>query len=492
MLRDNSATHSIGKEYKCISEEESSLIDSSFIVECNQMPTGMSLVDNNSKEQSKPRDEIDLGKLGRNGNRETAAKGGKLSMVFHGDSDNPFDDKQERGLHARRNRAVRIKEKLRQRNDDVERGHFAVDAQYANIRGQWPALFGHLPSKIYVHLDLDSFYASVEVLAKPEYADVPMCVGSKMMVAAANYNARKYGVRAGMPGYKAKQLCPELVFQKPDMKKYKAYSDAVISILSMYDSEVEIYGLDEVCFVFDEIKLAEAYNHYNTDEETGMCILFKALSKSNGLGNEEEARNSTSTPLVYRGFSIVSVANLVEKIRHVVFRNTGLTISAGISVCRGLAKYSSNLRKPNGQYTLEREFDSHILKLPVDKMNGIGKATKEVLEKGLGITTIEDLRSKLYLCAVAFKQKTFSALVRHSYGLSHHDSVDPNVLTRKPALSHGVSLTIPATTSSSDILFYLWNFSGVIYEKINLLKKAITTVTLTIKFASFDTLTKRT
>eukprot|EP00117_Sycon_ciliatum_P005110 scpid81648/ scgid9187/ DNA polymerase kappa; DINB protein len=96
-----------------------------------------------------------------------------------------------------------------------------------------------------VHIDMDAFYAAVEILDQPELADKPMAVGGMGMLSTSNYVARKYGVRAGMPGFIGKKLCPDLVLVKSHFDRYRAASQEVRAILAMYDPDFEAVGLDE-------------------------------------------------------------------------------------------------------------------------------------------------------------------------------------------------------------------------------------------------------
>ena len=99
--------------------------------------------------------------------------------------------------------------------------------------------------RTWAHIDMDMFYAAVEIRDNPSLADKPVAVGGDMMISTANYIARTYGVRSAMPGFIAKKLCPNLVFVDCNFQKYKAVSKIFKSILAEYDPEYESMGLDE-------------------------------------------------------------------------------------------------------------------------------------------------------------------------------------------------------------------------------------------------------
>lgn len=98
---------------------------------------------------------------------------------------------------------------------------------------------------IIVHIDMDAFYASVEMRDNPRLRDVPMAVGSYSMLSTSNYVARRFGVRAAMPGFIAKKLCPKLVIVKTNFDKYRAVSKEVQEIVAQYDPHFSPMGLDE-------------------------------------------------------------------------------------------------------------------------------------------------------------------------------------------------------------------------------------------------------
>lgn len=360
-----------------------------------------------------------------------------LNFTVVNQTDEQFEENR---MFAAQERAEQYKQRLKEREKEIPHSHIYVDSELQKIKQEWPALYYlEQPKKYYVHMDLDSFYASVEMLLNPEYRNIPLAVGSMNMVAACNYKVREYNVRAGMPGYHAKKLCPHLVLTPCRMERYNYYSEMVMGILSCYDNNIESYGIDECCLVFDEEKLKMAYEFYNTDEKNGM------------LCEKDSEGNKIFEPLEYTKFTYNAVAQLIEKIRKIVFKNVKLTVSAGISVCRGMCKFASNINKPDGQKVIDEDFDSYIIDLPVDKLNGIGKMTKLTLLKTFGIKTVRDLRTKYAEVSLVFPTKTFLHLVRISQGLSVFDTEKNKRSQGYEMKSIGNSYTIKRTTDYVDV-----------------------------------------
>lgn len=188
-----------------------------------------------------------------------------------------------------------------------------------------------LPQRKIIHVDMDAFYASVEQHDNPNLRGKPIAVGGGQygVVAAASYEARKFGVRSAMPGRMALEKCPQLIVVKPRFQRYKEISQQIRTIFYEYTDLVEPLSLDEAYLDVTENK--------------------KGIESANDIARE---------------------------IRQRIFEETGLTASAGISVNKFLAKVASDYNKPNGQKTIH---PTQILKfmeeLPIEKFYGIGKVT---------------------------------------------------------------------------------------------------------------------
>ncbi|KAL1892907.1 hypothetical protein Sste5346_006800 [Sporothrix stenoceras] len=227
-------------------------------------------------------------------------------------------------------------------------------------------------SQYIVHVDCDAFYASVELLARPELADLPFAVGGGVL-STCNYVARKFGCRSGMAGFLAKKLCPQLVLLKPDYTKYNAKAQEIRQILAEYDPRFESASIDE------------AYLNV-----TQYC-----------------ATHDTSP------------AAAVEKIRQEVAEKTKITVSAGIAANTRLAKICSNMNKPNGQFVLpnDRAAILDFMKtLPCRKVNGVGRVFERELA-ALGINTCGDVFDQRKFLSQLFGDKACHFLVECHLGL---------------------------------------------------------------------------
>ena len=206
------------------------------------------------------------------------------------------------------------------------------------------------PLRKIIHVDMDAFYASVEQLDHPELMGKPVAVGggaARGVVAAASYEARKFGVKSAMSGYLAKKRCPELVFVKPRFDRYKEISQKIRAIFYDYTDLVEPLSLDE------------AYLDVTT----------------NKVGNP-------------------SATLIAKEIRNRIFEELELRASAGISINKFIAKVACDINKPNGQKTVNPEEVLPFLEnLDIRKFHGVGKVTAEKMYQ-LGIFTGLDLKNK--------------------------------------------------------------------------------------------------
>ncbi len=201
-----------------------------------------------------------------------------------------------------------------------------------------------------IHIDMDAFYASVEQLDNPELRGKPVAVGGNSqrgVVAAASYEARKYGVKSAMPSAKAAKQCPHLIFVPPRFSRYKELSNQIREVFFEYTDLVEPLSLDEAYLDVTENKI--------------------------GLN---------------------SATLIAKEIKNKIKERTGLIASAGISYNKFLAKTASDMDKPDGLYViLPEEAEDFVAALPVHRFHGIGKVTAEKMVKA-GIFTGKDLKKK--------------------------------------------------------------------------------------------------
>lgn len=199
-----------------------------------------------------------------------------------------------------------------------------------------------------IHIDMDAFYASVELRERPELKDLPVVIAShhpRAVVAAASYPARFYGLRSAMSMGQARKLCPQIIVIEPDFAKYRQVSAQIHQIFQQYTSLIEPLSLDEAFLdVTENLK------------------------------------------------QIPSATEVAMRIREDIFQATGLTASAGVAPNKFLAKIASDWHKPNGICVIKpSQVQRFIQDLPLKKIPGVGKVTQEKL-KSLNLETLGDLQ----------------------------------------------------------------------------------------------------
>jgi len=199
-----------------------------------------------------------------------------------------------------------------------------------------------------IHLDMDAFYASVEVLDDPALKGQPVIVGGggdRGVVSAASYEARKFGIHSAMPWVTAKKRCPHGKFLPVRMSRYRAVSDRIFAIFQRFTPLVEPLSLDEAFL-----------------DVTGSSLLYGAPP------------------------------TIAARIRELVRREIGLTVSAGVAASKLVAKIASDQNKPDGLTIVAPGTEGEFLApLPIRRLWGVGKTTGKTLAM-LGIRTIGDLR----------------------------------------------------------------------------------------------------
>ena len=292
-----------------------------------------------------------------------------------------------------------------------------------------------------IHVDMDAFYASVEQHDNPELQGKPLAVGGGMygVVAAASYEARKFGIRSAMPGRIAMEKCPHLIVVKPRFNRYKEISQIIRSIFYEFTDLVEPLSLDEAYLDVTENKKG-----------------------------------------------IESAQVIARQIRSRIFEETGLTASAGISVNKFLAKVASDYRKPNGQKTIHpTQILEFMEELPIEKFHGIGKVTANKMHE-LHIYTGKELKEKSLEELVALFGKSGTYYYNVVRGI-HHSEVKPNRIQK----SVGVEETFWENLADEEAVF---NQLKIISEDLDtrLSKKEIKgkSLTLKIKYKDFTVYTR--
>lgn len=289
---------------------------------------------------------------------------------------------------------------------------------------------------------MDAFFASVEQLDNPELRGKPVAVGGsgeRHVVAAASYEARKFGVRSAMPSITAKRLCPDLIFVRHHFDRYEEISSRVFEILRDYTDVVEPLSIDE------------AFMDVTSDKK-----------------------------------KIGSATIIAKEIRKEIKNKTGLTASAGISFNKFLAKIASDIRKPDGLFIIPPEdAEKFIESLPIEKFYGIGKVTSEKMHK-LGIHQGADL-----------KKWDLSSLVRNfgKAGKFYYDIArgidDRPVEPFSERKSVGTELTYEKDlTTRFEIIAELYKIEKELMERLENTETTGKTITIKVKFANFRQVTR--
>lgn len=299
-----------------------------------------------------------------------------------------------------------------------------------------------LASKKIIHVDMDAFYASVEQMDNPELQGKPVAVGGggeRGVVAAASYEARKFGVRSAMSGFQARKNCPELIFVKPRFTRYKEISKQIRAIFYEYTDLVEPLSLDE-------------------------AYLDVTMNKK----------------------FLPSATLIAEEIRARIAQDIGLKASAGISNSKFVAKIASDINKPNGQKTIPpEEVEKFLEELPIEKFFGVGKVTASKMFQ-LGIFTGRDLKGK----PLDFLITHFKKSGEHYYNVvrgNYFSEVRPNRIQKSVAAEHTFSKNL---TSEIFMMERLESIAEELQNRLQRSKVAGKTITLKIKYSDFSVQTR--
>ena len=293
-----------------------------------------------------------------------------------------------------------------------------------------------------IHVDMDAFYASVEQLDKPELIGLPVIVGmsERGVVAAASYEARKYGVRSATPVFMAKELCPMGVFLPVRMERYEEISAAIHEIFNRYTPIVEPVALDEAYI-----------------DASGSEKLF---------GPSEE------------------IARLIKQdIRDEI----GLSCSAGVAPNKFVAKMASDFEKPDGLTVVYGDQVQDFLDpLPISDMWGVGRSYLKVFNR-LGVETIRDLR---FLAKETLRSHFGEAASECLWHLSR--GLDPSkVVPEIPPKSMSHSKTLDTKTSDLGILSgRLLELTDKVAQRLRASNLFARSVHLYVRFSDFSSITR--
>lgn len=245
-----------------------------------------------------------------------------------------------------------------------------------------------------IHIDMDCFYAAVEMREDPSLRYIPMAVGGKAerrgVISTANYIARRYGIHSAMPTAQALKLCPQLKVVAGRMPLYKEISQQIHRIFQRYTSIIEPLSLDEAYL------------------------------------------DVTDTTLLHGSATLIA-----QEIRQKILEELGLTASAGVAPLKFLAKIASDINKPNGLFVITpKQMDDFILQLPLKKLPGVGSVTAKKLAD-LGLISCADVRN--YDLAELLRR--FGKLGRILY--ERCNAIDPRIVNNeRQRKSVGVETTL--------------------------------------------------
>lgn len=293
-----------------------------------------------------------------------------------------------------------------------------------------------------IHIDMDAFYASIEQRDNEEYRGKPLAVGysgDRGVVAAASYEARKYGVRSAMPSKTALRKCPQLIFVPARFDVYKSVSRQIRDIFLEYTDLVEPLSLDEAFLDVTE-------NHKNIPYAT----------------------------------------QIAKEIKQRIFDETSLTSSAGVSYNKFLAKIASDYRKPNGLFVVKpKDAEAFVENLAIEQFFGVGKITAKRMHQ-LGIKTGLDLKAKTEEQLVGLFGKAGHIYYLNARALDDR-IVDPNRIRK----SVGAENTFGRDMDSYDELASeLAKIATDVIERITKNSFKGRTITLKAKYADFRIITR--
>ena len=295
-----------------------------------------------------------------------------------------------------------------------------------------------------IHIDMDAFYASVEQRDNPEYRGRPLVVGGPPqgrggVVAAASYEARKFGIRSAMPSKRALELCPDLLFIRPRFAVYKEVSLKIREIFQRYTDIIEPLSLDE------------AYLDVTADKQ-----------------------------------SIGSAIEIARRIKQAIKTELHLTASAGISVNKFVAKIASDLNKPDGlTFISPNDIEEFMEKLAVEKFYGVGHVTAEKMKK-MGLHTGGDLK-KLGMDELT---RHFGKAGRFYYGIVRgidEREVKPDRETKSVAAEDTFAYDL---TDAEEMKAELDKIAHIVCDRLQQYELKGRTITVKIKYSDFKQITR--
>jgi DNA polymerase-4 len=294
-----------------------------------------------------------------------------------------------------------------------------------------------------LHCDMDSFYAAVHIREDSRLEGRPVVVGGdpdgRGVVAAASYEARKFGIHSAMPAARARRLCPDVVFIRPDFRRYRAEAEKIFAIYREYTLLIQALSLDEA---FLDV----------TDQ-------FEAFG---------------------------SATAIAQRIRARVRSERKLTVSVGAGPNKLVAKIASDFDKPDGLTVVRPSaVADFLLPLPVRRLHGIGPATERVL-LGMGVQTVAELRELTLDRLLARFGHWGRTLWEHSRGID-----DRPVRNHSKRKSLSTERTFPEdVTDLGTMDLILEEMAEEVAEGLEHRRLGACTVTVKVRYPDFRTLTR--
>jgi DNA polymerase-4 len=301
-----------------------------------------------------------------------------------------------------------------------------------------------------LHVDMDAFYASVATRDRPDLQDVPVIVGggSRGVVLSANYLARQYGVRSAMPGTRARRLCPQAVVIAPDFEMFGQVSSSVMENFRRVTPLVEVLSLDEA--------------------------FLDVRGSIRRLGSPLE---------------------IAEQLRATIHDEQGITCSVGVAASVSVAKLASRRAKPDGVVVVPPErITSFLHPLDVGELWGVGEKTQAMLNR-LGLMTVGDVaHTPLRTLQRAVGEGLGSHLHELAWGTDRRTITPRNVSAfggGDPDKSMGAQETFGRDTDDREVILReLLRLSTKVTHRMRVAGVAGRTVTITVRFADFTTITR--
>lgn len=294
-----------------------------------------------------------------------------------------------------------------------------------------------------IHIDMDAFYASVEQRDNPRYRGKPLAVGAsprqRGVVAAASYEARKYGIHSAMPSKSAIAKCPHLIFVRPRFEVYRAISVQIHDVFRRYTDIVEPIALDEAYLDVTENKLGLPY-----------------------------------------------ASTVARHIRNEILTETNLTASAGVSINKFLAKIASGMNKPNGMTViLPEDAVAFVESLAIEQFHGIGKVTAAKMRR-LGINNGLDLKER----SLEFLVHSFGKVGHYYYNIARakdNRAVEANRIRKSIGAENSFAEDL---NDKATIIIKLEQIAQILKQRIDRHRASGRTLTLKVKFSDYRQITR--